>query len=85
MNTVPLFDLEAMRRVDIRTVNTATLMEIKNVNIDPNLPFKEKATQYLRQIGNAYCFRCGDVAVKVKHSQTGKSLTDCMEGCFRSL
>ena len=85
MKLIPSFDLEAMRRVDIRTVDPAALVDIRDISIDTNLPFAEKALSYLKQIGNAYCFRHDDVIVKVNHSQTPVSISDCMEGFYRSL
>ena len=80
-----IYDFDAMRSVDIRTVDPSTLADIHDVNIDPNLPFVEKTTAYLNQIKNAYCFKCGDVIVKINHAQTTTSVEDCMEGFYRSL
>jgi hypothetical protein len=79
------FNLEEMRAVDIRTVDPSTLKDIRDVDIDINLPFEQKAIDYLNQIGNGYCFRCGDVIVKINHSNTTTTLNDCMEGFFQSL
>ena len=80
-----IFDLDAMRSVDIRTVDPSTLEDIRDVNIDPNLPFAEKAVSYLNQIMNPYCFKCGDVIIKVSHAQTTTTFDECMEGFFRSI
>jgi hypothetical protein len=79
------YDFESMRNVDIRTVDPSTLMDIRKVNVDPNQPFEEKVIAYLNQIRNAYCFKCGDVVVKISYAQTATSLDDCMEGFYRSL
>jgi len=79
------YDYIAMKEVDIRTVDPMTLEDIRNVNIDPNLPFIEKAAAYLDQIKNAYCFKCGDVIVKISHADTEATIDDCMEGFYRSL
>ena len=84
MNNVT-YDFDAMRSVDIRTVDPSTLMDICDVKIDPYLPFTEKALAYLNQIKNAYCFKCGDVIVKVSHAETTTTIDDCMEGFYRSL
>jgi len=78
------FDLEAMRAVDIRTVDPATLVDIKDTKINLELPFVEKALDYLNQIKNAYCFRCGDTIVKISHGKTTTTLNDSMENFFRS-
>jgi hypothetical protein len=73
-----------MRSVDIRTVDPATLVDIRNTKIDIEKPFMEKALDYLEQINNAYCFRCEDVLVKIRHNPNGPPLNTCMEGFFRS-
>jgi len=80
----PIYDFEAMRNVDIRTVKPSTLVDIHDVNIDPHLPFEEKAAEYLAQIKNAYCFKCGDVIVKITHAETTTTIDDCIEGFYRT-
>ena len=85
MEPLPPFDFEAMRSVDIRTVDSSDLVDIQDVSIDASLPFVEKAVSYLKQIGNAYCFRYDDVIIKINHSQTTTTINDCMEGFYRSL
>ena len=86
LNSLFPFDLESMRNVDIRTVDSASLADIRDIDIDPNLPFDEKAAEYLRQSkGSAYCFTCEDVIVKIIHSQTNTTMSDCMENFFQSL
>ena len=77
------FDLEAMSSVDIRTVDPASLNDILDTNINSELPFIEKALDYIKQIGNPYCFRCGDTVVKVSHSDSTTTISDCMESYFR--
>ncbi|MCL2508923.1 MAG: hypothetical protein FWF05_07085 [Oscillospiraceae bacterium] len=85
MNPIPHYDLEAMRNVDIRTVDSASLSEISDIDIKPDLPFIQKALDYLRQTKNAYCFRCGDVTIKISHSKKATSINDCMEGFFQTI
>jgi hypothetical protein len=86
LNPLPYIDLNAMRGVDVRTVDPAALVDIQDITIDPKLPFMDRALDYLRQCGpNAYCFRCGDVTVKIGHSQTERTLSDCVEGFLQSL
>lgn len=81
----PVIDFEAMRNVDIRTVDPATLVDSRNVVVNTGLPFYERALDYIEQIGNPYCYRYGDIIVKISHSQTSTaSLTDCIEELLRS-
>jgi len=80
------FDLGAMRNIDIRTVDSTALADIRDIDIDPNLPFIEKAIDYIHQSkGNAYCFRCDGVTVKICYSKTTTTMNDCMENFFQSL
>jgi len=79
------YDLTAMKNVDIRTVDPSTLANLHDLQIDFDLPVAEKATAYLEQIKNSYCFNCGDVIVKVSYAETTTSIEDCMEGFYRSL
>jgi len=85
MSPIQNFDLEAMRNVDIRTVDRESLSDIRDINIDPNQPFLQKALEYLRQVKNPYCFRCGDVTLKIIYSNTNTSINDCLEGFFQTL
>ena len=84
MNQPTYLDFEAMRAVDIHTVDPATLVDIRDTKINLELPFIERAIDYLNQIKNVYCFRCGDTIVKISHGNTSNTLNDCMESFFRS-
>jgi hypothetical protein len=83
MNLLPN-DLETMRGVDVRTVNPGTLADIRDINIDINLPYVERALAYLKQTPNAYCLKYDDVIIKISYSQTTTSINNCMEGFYRS-
>ena len=81
----PRYDLEAMRSVDVRTVDRESLSELCDIEIKPDQPFIQKALEYLNQVRNAYCFKCGDVTLKVTYSNTTTSINDCMEGFFQTI
>ena len=56
---------EAMRKVDIRTVDKSQLVDIRSIKIDEKLPPIERWFSYLRQVKNPYCVRVGDIAIKL--------------------
>lgn len=56
--------LEEMREVDVRTVQREDQVDIRDVEIDPELPREERIKSFVRQIGNPYCFKVGNVVVK---------------------
>ncbi len=76
--------LEAMRNVDIRTVDPATLRDIRDVTVHVELPKRERMLDYIRQIGNPYCYRHGKYVVKVSFADTEWTLEDCLRSYLRS-
>lgn len=70
-------ELEEMSNVDVREVDSDSLVDIRDVRIDPDLPVKERVLDYVRQMKNPYCYRCGDTVVKISFSGK-KTLEDCL-------
>lgn len=80
MEAVPrIEDLAQMRKVDICTVDREGLVDIGTVHIDSALPREERFADFLRQIGNPYCYRCGKAVVKVSFADTEATLEDRLE------
>ena len=76
--------IEAMQNVDIRTVNPDTLRDIRDVEVNTALPKKERILDFIRQIGNPYCYRHGKYVVKVSFTDTDVTLEDRMLSYIRS-
>ena len=55
------------------------LADIRDVSVDQNLPKEERIAEFLRQIKNPYCFRCGKFTVQAKYADNGVSLEDCLK------
>ena len=51
--------IEAMQNVDIRTVDPTGLRDIREVKVNTDLPKRERILDFIRQIGNPYCYRHG--------------------------
>lgn len=77
-------ELEAMKNVEIRTVNPATLRDIRDVKINTALPKAQRIQDYIRQIGNPYCYRYGKYVVKISFADTDVTLEDRMLAYIRS-
>ena len=56
--------LEELKSVDIRTVKPEDVADIQQIKIDDTLPQQEMRKEFIRQVGNPYCFRVGKVIVK---------------------
>ena len=77
-------DLEAMRTVDVNKVDPETLHDIRDVQIKTELPKQERMLDFLRQIGNPYCYRHGKYIVKISFSETDVTLEDRLLSYIRS-
>jgi len=76
--------IEAMQNVDIRTVDPDTLRDIRDVEVNASLPKRERILDFIRQIGNPYCYRHGKYVVKVSFTDTDVTLEDRMLSYIRS-
>ena len=70
--------IEAMQNVDIRTVDPTGLRDIREVKVNTDLPKRERILDFIRQIGNPYCYRHGKYVVKVSFTDTDVTLEDRM-------
>ena len=52
------------------------LVDIRDIEIDTSLPVEERIKSYIQQVKNPYCFRVGDVKVRVAFADTDRTLTD---------
>jgi hypothetical protein len=77
--------LSDMKNIDVRTVDPSTLVDINTVKVNTDLPVEERKKDFIRQIKNPYCFRCGKVVVKMSFADTTATLEDRLENYFRSL
>ncbi len=78
-------NLNAMRDVDIRTVDPAALVDIRDVKVNAALPKRERISDFIRQIKNPYCYKCGKMVVKVSFAETEATLEDKLESYLLSL
>lgn len=78
-------DFEALRQVDVRTVDPDTLVDIKELNIDKTLPKEQRMFEFVRQIKNPYCFKVGKVTVSVGYSCDGVTFEQRMEHYLQTL
>ena len=76
--------IEAMQNVDIRSVDPDTLRDIRDVKINTDLPKRERILDFIRQIGNPYCYRHGKYVVKISFADTDVTLEERMLAYIRS-
>lgn len=61
---------------ELRTVDKERLTDIRSVKIDPKLSKQERIRSFVRQVGNPYCYRDGDVVVGIRYADTEITLED---------
>ena len=76
--------VEEMKNIDVRTVSRDDLVDIRDVKIDRTLPKEDRIRSFIMQIGNPYCFKCGNVVVKTSFADTEVTLEERIEHYLRS-
>lgn len=85
MGTIQNMDFKQMRNVDVRTVERESLADISKIHIDTRMPREQRLADFVHQIGNPYCYRCGKVVVKVSFAETNATLEDRLEHYLKTL
>lgn len=77
-------DAYTASNMDIRAVDPAALVDIRDVKVNTALPKRERILDFIRQIGNPYCYRHGKYVVRVSFADTDVSLEDRLEAYIRT-
>jgi len=85
MKMITMEQIEEMQKVDIRKVDPDTLVDIKDVKVNTDLPKEERMLNFIEQIKNPYCYKCGKVIVKISFADTKVTLEERMENYLLSL
>ena len=68
--------IEKMQSVNLDAVDKETLVDASG------LPLEKRAARMLEQLKNPYCFRYGDMAIKLEFAEDGPSLQELLTGFF---
>lgn len=58
-----------MKETTSMNTDTVSLVDIRDVSVDKNLTREERVAEFVRQIKNPYCFRCGRFTVNVSKQE----------------
>ena len=72
-----------MRSIDIRTVDPATLVDIRDIKIGPSMPQSERMMDFIRQSKTPHCLRFGNIVVQIDHADTDVTLKRRLIGLIR--
>lgn len=53
------------------------LVDIRDVKLDDRLSQSERVKSFVQQIKDPYCFKVGEVIVRVAYAENGTTLNDC--------
>ena len=76
-------DLAELASVDIQKVGKEKLVDASGLCFDPQVPQELRAAYLLNAIGNPYCFRVGELGVKLEFAENAPSLQDRMIDLLR--
>ncbi|MEL7609229.1 MAG: DUF6870 family protein [Bacillota bacterium] len=79
---IPIRQLDAMQSADIGTVDKNTLVDMRGFQFDNSLSKRERIEQIIERTKNPYCFRYGDLGIKVEFTQGGPTLGDLLTDFF---
>ena len=68
--------LTELSEVDIETVNKNELVDANEIILDYSIPQVQRIDYLLAKLKNPYCFKVGEIAVKLEFSDTEKSFED---------
>ena len=76
-------NVSALASVDIQKMNKDELVDVSGLALDPGVPQELRAGYILKATGNPYCFRVGDLGVKLEFLDSAPSLKDALSDFFQ--
>ncbi len=70
---IPITDLA---NVNIEMVNKDDLVDVSGFTLDTSVPQEQRAARIIQKVKNPYCFRVGDIGVKLEFSDKAIALQD---------
>ena len=74
-----------MKENNQTTADMSGLVDIRDVKVDRSLPVEDRIRSYVEQVKDPYCFRVGDVKVRVSFASNGRTFNDSFTDMLASL
>lgn len=62
--------------VDVRKVDKNKLLDVSEIKIDTSLPVNERIENFVKQVGNPYCYKDGGLVIGIAYEDTDITLQD---------
>lgn len=69
-------DILKLAAVDIAAADKADLVDVSGFTFDMSIPKEQRVHQILHATKNPYCFRLGDMGVKLEFADNARPLQD---------
>lgn len=66
-----------------KDISAEPLADIRHVSVNKDLSREERIAEFVRQIKDPYCFKCGKFTVRAGFAQGGATLEECLQGVLR--
>lgn len=64
--------------IDIRTVDKEELTDIAEIELDTSIPKEQRGKYLMERVKNPYCFKVGEIAVKIEFTPNAPTLQTCL-------
>ncbi len=75
---ITIEQLDAMKSVEIRTIDKNVLVNVQDFQFDNSLSKHERIKEIIERTKNPYCFRYGELGVKIEFTDGGPALGDLL-------
>ena len=82
---ITLEKLQAMKNSANEPADKESLVDIRDVKINQELPVTERILQFITLTKNPYLFKYGDKVVRINFAETEATFEDRMKGYFEML
>ena len=63
---------------DPENISWEDLTDVSGLVLDTGVPMEQRAGLILQKVKNPYCFRVGDMGVKLEFAENGPTLQECL-------
>lgn len=71
-------DIYKLAGVQFGTINKEDLVDVSGLTFDTSVPREQRAARIIQAVGNPYCFRVGDMGVKLEFLDNAPPLQDTL-------
>jgi len=82
---ITLERLQAMKNSTVEPINKESLVDIRDIKINQELPVTDRILQFIALTKNPYLYKYGDKVVRVSFAETEVTFEERMKGYFEML